>query len=325
MIFQSKFETDIDTPEELAAAYPFIRADKPETITVKDGVLVKKGVGGKCQVNEVSEGLENCTDVTYHLSITCDRERFNVGLGCYVGEGRARNRFAFHPGMRGGEFRVEGPGGCWNEDIGFTPPAVEAGEGGCRFAVVLNQDGNHSVTITHPKGAEQGSYTKKWTNPGLWTEDMAKSPSFGFYDGDIQGRGCVHYQDFAASSATARVRALTLETQRLEGGRIQLALRGLAGDVVHTLEADATSSVEALYASLDAALSGPVKLVRPDASLLDRAAGQSTLEAALGLVPEGGGVGASALQGCGGGAAAAKAPPGALAALLSVCIGAFDA
>jgi len=344
VIFESKFETDAKSGI-LADVYPFIRADKPEDVSVNDGVLVKYAARGENEVIELCEGLSVRTDVAYHISITCADERYDRVLGCYVGEGNARNRFAFHPkarwyamssaseramggsgGMRGGQFRIEGPGGCWNVNIGFTPPASyirrerpvwpeperkkerarEADAVGCRFVVVLNRDGTHEVTIAHPKGPEHGSYTKKWSNPELWTEDMVKSPPFGVYDGDIRIRGRVFYHDFTVSSATARVRVLTLGSQQLENSLMMLTFTGLAGDVVQTMEVDPTSSVEDLYASLAKVLPGPIKLIRPDASVLDRTAGKSTLEAALGWAPQrGGGSSAEAPRSGGGDTAAA--------------------
>jgi len=320
VIFESKFETDASTPGELADAYPFIRADEPEILSVKRGALrvERESLGGENQVNELCEGLENCTDVAYHISITWDADLHNMWLGCYVGEGNARNRFAFHPGKvpremfsPGGQFRIEGPGGCGNVNIGFTPSGSY--EASCRFVVVLNRDGNHEVTIgqlhdeyARPCMAMQRSYTKKWSNPELWTENMVKSPPFGVNFCETWSRGCVFYRDFAVSSATAQVRVLTLGSQQLENSLMMLTFTGLAGDVVQTMEVDPTSSVEDLYASLAKVLPGPIKLIRPDASVLDRTAGKSTLEAALGWAPQrGGGSSAEAPRSGGGDTAAA--------------------
>ncbi len=51
------------------------------------------------------------------LFITAEIGTNAVSVGLSIGD----NRIVFHPGFPGGAFRVEGPGGFGNQDMGFTP------------------------------------------------------------------------------------------------------------------------------------------------------------------------------------------------------------
>eukprot|EP00928_Gymnodinium_smaydae_P049799 TRINITY_DN33450_c0_g1_i1.p1 TRINITY_DN33450_c0_g1~~TRINITY_DN33450_c0_g1_i1.p1 ORF type:complete len:276 (+),score=43.92 TRINITY_DN33450_c0_g1_i1:71-898(+) len=193
-----RFSIDASNPDELKAHYPYIVAEEPETITVKNGVLIKQGRAGGDQLYACEEG--GMERIIYKISCTCDDARYNVGLGCYVGSGgddkrssETGNRFCFHPGMGGGQFRIEGPGGSFNRNIGFTPAIWEEKKGGTAFTIELNKSGNHQVTLTSPDGSL--SHTATWSNPKLWVGEAP--PAFGIYAGDIRSRGFVYYTNFA--------------------------------------------------------------------------------------------------------------------------------
>merc|ERR1712187_69114 len=122
--------------------------------------------------------------IVYKIGITCGEDRYNTGLGCLVCpaelehiEMGSSTRFCFHPGMGGGMFRIEGSGGHYNKDIGFTPPKWEDAVGGTKFTIELNKSGNHKVTLTHPQ--DDKSFTSEWTDKSLWTGDSP--PKFGIY------------------------------------------------------------------------------------------------------------------------------------------------
>lgn len=158
------------------------------------------------------------------------------------------NRFCFHPGMRGGQFRIEGPGGHGNEDIGFTPPSSEAGKCGCTFTVQLKKTGQHKVTITHPEGPHRGTFTSEWTNAALWTEDRA--PPFGIYAGDVRRAGRVFYKDFSVSSASAISAALNVQAERLDSSFVKLTFLDISGAVVSTRELSVLSTAVELLSAL---------------------------------------------------------------------------
>lgn len=155
------------------------------------GVLVKEGRSGGDELYAGAEGVPEGEVVVYRIEVTCDSKRYNVGLGCYVGN----TCFCFHPGMRGAMFRIEGRGGFGNEDVGWTPPPHRSdGEPGTLFTIELSRTGRHQVTLTHPSTRE--TYTRSWDDTELWKSDAPQSPSFGLYAGDIRSYGnvfCTYY------------------------------------------------------------------------------------------------------------------------------------
>lgn len=206
--FRQDFALDASNPEDLAANYPHVKPSSDASkITVANGTLIKQGQGEGDLIYEY-EGGSDLSRIVYKICITCDRDRYNVGLGCFVAPSKlalppsnwregAMQRFCFHPGMSEGEFRIEGPGGMFNQSIGFTPPRWEDSVGGTAFTIELNKSGSHKVTLTDPRDSTK-TFSWEWENSGLWDGDGA--PKFGIYDGDIQHRGRVYYTSFSVAS-----------------------------------------------------------------------------------------------------------------------------
>merc|ERR1712232_1507786 len=97
--------------------------------------------------------------------------------------------------MGGGMFRIEGTGGHFNRDIGFTPPQWEDSVGGTKFTIELNKSGDHKVTLTDPQNGSN-SFTSEWTDKSLWVGDTP--PKFGIYDGDVtRGGSNTYYTNFS--------------------------------------------------------------------------------------------------------------------------------
>merc|ERR1711971_624421 len=126
---------------------------------------------------------------------TCDANRW-IGFGCYVGPD-AMNRIVFHPGMEGGQMRIEGPGGSHeNQYMGFTPLAYP--QGFTKFTVYLKKGGPQQVEARNAQGE---TFKMEWSNPNLWREDQERSPPFGIYAGDIERPGTLYYKNFSVASA----------------------------------------------------------------------------------------------------------------------------
>lgn len=189
--------------------YPQIHARQPGTLRVHGGALVKTPdrTQSRSSGDQLHPGVAGARAVVYKIGITCSDDRYNVGLGCYVGDdddaaSRIRTRFCFHPGMHGGQCRVEGREYLGNRNIGFTPPmwnAVEAnprGQRGTKFTVRLSVTGEHSLELEHPTDPSM-KYSVDWRDEALWTDDMETSPSFGIYAGDIRSSGSVFYENFS--------------------------------------------------------------------------------------------------------------------------------
>merc|ERR1719162_2222835 len=69
----------------------------------------------------------------------------------------------FHPGMHGGQLRIEGFGGFGNQSIGFTPKNwTDSCQKYHDIDFHLRPDGLNEVAI---KGTEEGEvYSKSWKN-----------------------------------------------------------------------------------------------------------------------------------------------------------------
>lgn len=122
------------------------------------------------------------------LSIGVNSDAFNQGLGVVIeastlidvpadfstasaytyngyglqNEGRRRNAVKFHPGMSGGQLRVEGAGGFGNQDVGFAPKAFS--ESGSLHTIVLKLCTN-GVNMIQLHGSDPGQqWQMKWKN-----------------------------------------------------------------------------------------------------------------------------------------------------------------
>jgi len=131
-----------------------------------------------------SEPLEAIT-----LSVAVNSDAYNQGLGIVIeasplidlpadlselevytyngyglqNEGRQRNALKFHPGMGGGQLRMEGAGGFHNSSVGFTPKSwSESGKKPHTLEVMLRTNGNNTVRLL---GSEPGQeWERRWQN-----------------------------------------------------------------------------------------------------------------------------------------------------------------
>mmetsp|Transcript_41456 Transcript_41456/g.109324 ORF Transcript_41456/g.109324 Transcript_41456/m.109324 type:complete len:384 (-) Transcript_41456:216-1367(-) len=131
-----------------------------------------------------SEPLEAIT-----LSVAVNSDAYNQGLGIVIeasplvclpadfpelkvytyngyglqNEGRRRNALKFHPGMMGGQLRMEGAGGFHNSSVGFTPKSwSESGKKPHTLEVTLRTNGNNTVRLL---GSEPGQeWERPWQN-----------------------------------------------------------------------------------------------------------------------------------------------------------------
>jgi len=77
-----------------------------------------------------------------------------------VSRDKRSNAIKFHPGMRGGQLRIEGRGGFYNSDTGFTPLNwSESGEKLHMFEITVGADGENRLRMTGTEGQE---WTKDW-------------------------------------------------------------------------------------------------------------------------------------------------------------------
>lgn len=231
-IARYNFDVDIFEKKELITQYPnFILHNDPHDthFSIKNGIVKREG---RARGDQLCPPLQvDGNEIQFKLAVTCDGSRYNVGLGCYVGPNFGlrsvdnANRFCFHPGMGGGAFRIEGPGGTYNRNIGWTPPAWKDNNqthfGRYRyndessseeeedknvdpyeknkdhftlFTITIRRSGNHTVTLSNYKGKMN---TVEWTNKDLW--ESGKSPAFGLYSGDVHSSGYVFAKDFSIS------------------------------------------------------------------------------------------------------------------------------
>jgi len=203
------FDVDASDPEQMKELYPTITLSEGSFASIKNGFLTKRP--NACG-DELCKGIRSPGPVQYEIYISTDRAGFNVGLGCYVGprfctrQHFTANRLCFHPGMGGGQFRIEGPGGRGNyrnANIGWNPPATRSKApyskaNFTKFTIILRPTGKHTVEI---RGSEDGQlYRANWKNDRLWNLDPDLSPPFGIYDGDIKHRGIVTYHSFSVTN-----------------------------------------------------------------------------------------------------------------------------
>lgn len=78
-----------------------------------------------------------------------------------VSKDRRSNAIKFHPGMKGGQLRVEGKGGFGNKDIGFTPGNWKATNRRTHILkMVLGTEGRNEISFTDAEG--NGMWAGSW-------------------------------------------------------------------------------------------------------------------------------------------------------------------
>lgn len=128
------------------------------------GVDLFKSVTIVVEVNSDSynRGLGVVLEASPLMDVTIDESGFPsyVYNGLGISSGKQQNAVKFHPGMGGGQARVEGVGGFGNSSMGFTPLNwSESGKKYHTFELNLGADGTNEVCI---KGTSEGQV---WRRP----------------------------------------------------------------------------------------------------------------------------------------------------------------
>lgn len=113
-LYYQPFNTDTANKAATLAAYPDVTFTNGAALSVTGGVVT--GDNGNFTINAApfTAPYYFAADVTY---------AGNTSSGCCnVGLQIGTNRIVFHPGFSGGgAFRVDGPGGFGNQNMGFVP------------------------------------------------------------------------------------------------------------------------------------------------------------------------------------------------------------
>lgn len=115
-----------------------------------------------------SDAYNRGLGIVLEASALMDNTASEDGLPSYVyngyglSKGKKTNAVKFHPGMFGGQIRIEGVGGFGNQSMDFTPTNwTNSGKQFHRLEVTLGKDGANEVCF---RGAEGGQvWRKSWT------------------------------------------------------------------------------------------------------------------------------------------------------------------
>ncbi len=163
---------DVSTDAE--ALYPnFTATFNGGGAVVQNGVLT---IGAQRDTDTfqtfLTDGLTGAFEVSALVGADNSGGSYNVGLA--IGE----NNIVFHPGLGGGAFRVEGPGGFGNTNVGFTPA------NGVLHLLTVEADGTGNFDLTLVDGADPSNvYSTTFFNPGSVGADMGlrrAGPAVGF-------------------------------------------------------------------------------------------------------------------------------------------------
>ena len=166
-LLDKSFDTEVSGVSAFLEAYPeFSLTDfesfggQPSIEVPDDHVLHLSGGGTNFGVQLSSISI--WSEVSVRIG------RINVGpavsgnVGIVLGD----NVLVFHPGFVGddgtrGAFRVQGPGGFFNRDMGFLP------EPGVLHELTVTSDGFGNFKLTLTDGLDPNNqYTNTWFNPG---------------------------------------------------------------------------------------------------------------------------------------------------------------
>jgi len=136
-------------------------------------ILVAAGVDAFTQVTLIievnSDAYNRGLGVVLEASPLLDSTVDEAGLPSYIyngygvdQEGKKQNAIKFHPGMSGGQLRIEGIAGWGNSSIGFTPANwSECANKYHTLELTLGADGRNEMCI---KGTNEGEvWRKPWT------------------------------------------------------------------------------------------------------------------------------------------------------------------
>jgi len=144
------------------------------------GALVQNGVltiGAQRDTDTFQTFLTDGVTGEFELSalVGADNSGGSYNVGLTIGE----NSIVFHPGFGGGgAFRVNGPGGFGNQNMGFVPA------NGVMHLLTVDADGTGNFNLTLVDGADPSNvYSTTFFNPGSVGGDMGlyrAGPAVGF-------------------------------------------------------------------------------------------------------------------------------------------------
>jgi len=131
------------------------------------GIIEAKSVTLCVGVN--SDAYNRGLGVVVNANPSLDVSTSEDGLPSYayngygLKEGIRGNAIKFHPGMGGGQFRIEGKGGHGNRSMNFTPQNWTASKSKLHlFEITLNKDGSNHIRVTGTDARQ--IYTETWTH-----------------------------------------------------------------------------------------------------------------------------------------------------------------
>lgn len=174
---------------DAAADYPdFTSTLSGGSATVTGGVLRLTGAGPagtqSDQLFTVQMSAAPLGEIVIFAQIGASNSNGNYNIGMVVGE----NRLVFHPGYAAipGAFRVEGPGGFGNSDMGFIPTNGLLNQ----FEVHSFPDGQFTIKVTDAANASN-VYSASFTNlasyggPIGFVRSGPSGSGLGDYDGQF--------------------------------------------------------------------------------------------------------------------------------------------
>ena len=169
LVFFEAFDVDTTSTAQTLSEYSSfsLSGGGANALTVDGGVfhLPMQPVGGLQQVS--MPGFQGDLTINVDLGKNPGGETFYVGL--VIGD----NRLLFHPGTTSphpdGAFRVEGPGGFANQDMGFVPAGGNALHE--MQVTIVEATGQFNIVVTDGNNA-LNTYATSFLNPGYTPGDQ---------------------------------------------------------------------------------------------------------------------------------------------------------
>ena len=198
VIFSETFDTDVSSTTELENTYQdFLFTSSEDLIKVVNGVVEMSPLNQHLDILKVTDGLPGdvfiSADTAGDVIISADIGGKDIGEpGFYnVGLNIGWNTLLFHPGFGGGAFRIEGPFGHSNQNMGFTPATdvlhhmevrINADTGVFDITVTDGNDSNNVYTTSFTHTISPTSRTSVVGIIGFHGAGGSSSIGVGIYD-----------------------------------------------------------------------------------------------------------------------------------------------
>ena len=157
VIFSETFDTDVNSTTEFENTYEdFLFTSSEDLIKVVNGAVEMSPLDQRLDILKVTDGFPGDVIISADIGSKDIGEPGFYNVGLYIGW----NIFLFHPGLGGGAFRIEGPAGRSNANMGFTPATDVLHH----MEVRINADtGVFDITVTDGNNSNN-VYTTSLTN-----------------------------------------------------------------------------------------------------------------------------------------------------------------